>query len=118
LFTGALAGIAIAFVFYPLFNLTMWHPDTARRDSVLEQPFELIGYLLVAGVLVALVLDGGDWLYYPLALLSIIGILTLLTMANTMLVLTVSKHEGFARSFSDALTPLLFAVLPSLVELT
>jgi hypothetical protein len=118
LFTGALAGVAIAFVFYPMFNLGLWHRDVARRESVLEQPFEMVGYLVAVGVLVALVLDGGDWLYYPLALLSIIGMLTLLTMANSMVLVAALRRDGVARTFSDALTPLLFAILLSLVELT
>src|SRR5438552_1750423 len=55
LFTGALSGIAVAFVFYPMFNLSLWHKSVSKRESVLEQPFELMGYMVAAGILVALV---------------------------------------------------------------
>jgi uncharacterized membrane protein len=118
LFTGALSGVAIAFIFYPVFNMSLWHRDIARRERVLDQPFELAGYMVATGVLVALVLDGGDWLYYPLAVLSVAGMLTLLTMANSMLVLILTRREGSARTFSAALTPLLFGLCLALVELT
>jgi hypothetical protein len=70
------------------------------------------------GLVVALVLDQGDWLFYPLSLLSIIGMLAMLTMANTMLVLIVTRREGKARTISEALTPILVAVLLSLIEVT
>jgi uncharacterized membrane protein len=118
LLTGALSGVAVAFVFYPVFNMSIWHRDIARRERVLEQPFELAAYMVAAGILVALVLDGGDWLYYPIAVLSIAGMLTLLTMANSMLVLIITRREGSARTLSAALTPLLFGLLLALIELT
>src|SRR5439155_1244903 len=118
LFTGALSGIAVAFVFYPMFNLSLWHKSASKRESVLEQPFELVGYMVAAGILVALVLDGGDWLFYPISILSVVGMLALLTMANTILVLIVTRREGHARTFSDAITPLLLGLLISLVVLT
>jgi len=43
---------------------------------------------------------------------------TLLTMANTILVLIFSRREGAARTFSAILTPILVGVLITLVELT
>src|SRR3954454_13984643 len=118
LLTGGLAGVSFAFFVYPLFNLSMWHRDARVRDNVLHKPLELLGYMLGAGILVALVLDGGDWLYYPIAILSVLGMLTMLTMANTMMVLMFTRRENTAHTFTDALTPILFAVLLSLVELT
>ena len=118
LLTGGLSGIAVAFVFYPVFNMSLWHRDAARHERVIEQPFELVGYMVAAGVLIALVLDGGDWLYYPLSLLGIGGMLVLLTMANTILVLIISRREGRARTFSELLTPLLLGLFLTLVELT
>jgi len=118
LFTGALSGVAVAFVFYPIFNMSLWHRDIARRERVLEQPFELVAYMVATGVLVALVLDGGDWLFYPLAILSVAGMLSLLTMANSIVVLMVTRREGTITTFSAALTPLLLGLCLALIELT
>jgi hypothetical protein len=110
--------VALTLVFYPMFNLSVWHRTVARRERVLERPLELVGYMVAAGVPVALLLNGGDWLFYPLSLLSIAGMLALLTMANTMLTLFASRREGLALTFSQALTPLLVGFFLSLVELT
>lgn len=116
--TGALAGIAVPFFFYPMFNLSLWHKEETRRERVLEQPFELIAYVVAAALLVALVLDGGDWLLFPISVLSIIGMLALLTMANTMLVLIITRSEARYHHFSEALSPILLGLLLSLVMLT
>ena len=118
LLTGSLAGVALTLVFYPMFNLSVWHRAVARRERMLERPIELAAYVLAAGVPVALVLSGGDWLFYPLSLLSIAGMLALLTMANTMLALFATRREALALTFSQALTPLLIGFFLSLVELT
>lgn len=118
LFTGSLAGIAVVFFFYPLFNMSLWRPDTTRGESVLQKPVQLLGYMLGVAVLVGLVLLGEEWLFYPLAVASIVGMLILLTMANTMIILTVTRREATFASFSEALTPLLIGLLISLVELT
>ena len=118
LLTGSLAGVALALAFYPMFNLSVWDRAVARRQRVLERPLELAVYLIAAAVPVALLLTGGDWLFYPLSLLSTGGMLALLTMANTMLALFATRREGLALTFSQALTPLLIGFLLSLVELT
>ncbi|HEY0069135.1 MAG TPA: DUF2085 domain-containing protein [Chloroflexia bacterium] len=118
LITGSLAGTAVAFFLYPVFNMSVWSREVRKRESVLESPIELAGYMLVVGLVVALVLDQGDWLFYPLSFLSIIGMLAMLTMANTMLVLIMTRREGKARTFSEALTPILIAFLLSLIEIT
>jgi uncharacterized membrane protein len=115
--TGALAGIAIVFIFYPVFNMSLWNPDTSRKERSVEQPFELVGYLVLAGILVALVVQAADWLYYPLAFLGLLGLVALLTMANTILVLIISRREATIRTMSAALTPILIGLLISLVEL-
>ena len=78
--------------------------DTAHMDLG-----TLLGYLLAAGLLVALVIDGGSWLYWPIALLSTAGALALLTMANTMLVL-------MALATTMATAPALRLLLPEMVR--
>jgi uncharacterized membrane protein len=118
LITGSLAGTAVAFFLYPVFNMSLWSREARKRESVLESPLELAGYMVAVGLMVALVLDGGDWLFYPLSFLSIIGMLSMLTMANTMLVLIATRREGRATTFSEVLTPLLVAFLLSLIEIS
>lgn len=116
--TGSLSGITVAFMFYPMFNLSIWRPRVATQESVLERPFELVAYMVATGLLVALVLDRGDWLFYPIAVVSLAGVLSMLTMANTMILLIATRREATFGTFSEALTPLLIGLFMSLVELT
>lgn len=118
LITGAASGLAVAFVFYPVFNLSLWHRDELKRERVLDNGFALAGYLVVVGILIALILSGGDWLLYPISFLSIGGLLTLLTMANTMLILLITRKDGQARTPHDALTFILIGFAFSLLMLT
>jgi uncharacterized membrane protein len=116
--TGALSGLSVAFFIFPVFNMSLWQRDARSRESVLDHPFQLLGYLLAAGVAVALVLDGGAWLYWPVALASMAGAVALLTMANTMLVLMLARREGAARTVSQIVTPVLLGIVITLVMLT
>lgn len=118
LFTGSLAGVAVAFVFYPIFNMSLWDLRVIKRERVVESPLQLLGYMLLVGLLVVLVLSAEDWLFYPIAVVSIAGMLSLLTMANSMILMTITRREGTFLSFSSALTPLLLGLLISLLELT
>jgi uncharacterized membrane protein len=118
LITGTLSGLAIALVFYPVFNGNMWHRDLFSRQRVLARVPDLLPYLGAAGLLVLLVLSQMDWLLYPLSILSIGGLLTLLTMANTMLILLITRKDGEIRTLKDLLTYLLIGVFLSLIMLT
>jgi uncharacterized membrane protein len=116
--TGALSGLSVAFFFFPVFNMSLWQREARNRESVLDHPFQLLGYLLAAGLAVALVIDGGSWLYWPIALLSTAGALALLTMANTMLVLMAARREAAARTASQVITPVLVGFAITLLMLT
>ncbi len=120
--TGSLAGMALAFVLYPLFNDTFWHRDRVRNESSLAQPFEIFGYAVAVVVPVALTLSSADDqsavpIYWLIALLSVGGILLLLTLANTMILIMVTHREAVITSWPAAWTPLLLALLLALGEL-
>ncbi len=116
--TGSLAGVAVGFIFYPVFNMSMWSTEVVTQKRVINRPWELLLYMLPAALLVVLVLYGGDWLFYPLSFLSILGMVTLLSMANIILVLIFARREGAARFFPAVFTPMLVGVLFTLLELT
>jgi hypothetical protein len=60
----------------------------------------------------------GDWLYWPLALGAVGGLLALLTMTNVLIVSTMSRRAGSVLTWQMALTPLLIALILALIELT
>ena len=124
LITGVLAGVSLMFVLYPLFNQSFWRTRLLHRERTIDQPFELFGYLVPAAVVVGVMLSAagdpriGDWLYWPLALGSVGGLLALLTMTNVLIVSTMSRRAGSALTWQMALTPLLIALILALIELT
>lgn len=118
LLTGTLAGLSLSFVFYPVFNASLWHRTRLQNERVLAQPLSLLPYLTLSGLLVALVLTRADWLLYPVSLLSIGGLLALLTMANTLIVLLITRKEGHVRTRHDMITFVLVGIALSLLLLT
>jgi hypothetical protein len=95
----------------------LWRREVYRRESVLDRPACLLGYLAAAGVLAVLVLTGVGWLLYPLSILSVAGMLALLTIANTMLVLMATRREASLSTAFDAVTPILLGLILSLLLL-
>ncbi|MEO5952913.1 MAG: DUF2085 domain-containing protein [Chloroflexia bacterium] len=118
LVTGTMSGLAIGMVFYPLFNANTWHRDVLGRQRVIDRLPKLLPFIAAAGVLVVLVFSGADWLLWPISLLSIGGLLALLTMSNTMLALLIRRKDGTVRTPHDLLTYVLIGLFISLIMLT
>jgi uncharacterized membrane protein len=115
LITGLLQGLALSIVVYPLFNFLLWKEADTRR--VIRNWREL-GYLLIpAALLVWIVQTQASFLLYPVAALSILGVLAMLTLVNTMIVLIVTRRENQAESWRDAFGPLSLGLLVSFLEL-
>jgi uncharacterized membrane protein len=123
LITGALSGVALMFVLYPIFNQSFWRLGRLKRERVLEQPFELLGYLAPVAIVVAVILSAagdpsvGEWLYWPLALGSMAGLLALLMMTNVLIVSTIARRAGTVLTWRGAVLPLLIALILALLEL-
>lgn len=115
LVTGTLHGLALAALLYPLFNSVMWQaPEDAPS---LGSASELLGLILLAGVIVALVLTEDPALLYPLALLSALGVVLILGMVNTILILYISRRENAATSWRQAWPLALAGVALAFVEI-
>ncbi len=115
LVTGALQGTALSILVYPVMNFTLWRrpiPEPAVRNLG-----ELGLLLLLEAGMVGVVLTEWDWLLYPLALLGALGVLTLLTSVNSMLVLILIRRENVAETWRDTLIPLLVGFTLSLIQI-
>ena len=112
--TGALNGLAMSALVYPVFNFTLWqHPAS---EPAIRSLRDLGVLLLLEAGLVGLVLTELTFLLYPLALLSALGVLTLLTSVNSMLVLMIVRRENVADTWRNALVPLLAGLTVSLIQ--
>ncbi len=92
LLTGTGMGIVIAAFLYPAFNQTIWR-DWDPRPAL--DTFKMLLGLVILAVLLDLALLSQNWLVlYPLAIVSAVGVLVILTMVYSMLWLIVRRHEN------------------------
>ena len=113
--TGALNGLAMSALVYPVFNFTLWRHASAQRS--IGNLRDLGALLLVEACLVGLMLTRWSSLLYPLALLSAAGVLALLTAINALLATMVLRRENSISSLGEAATPLLIGVTLSIIQI-
>ncbi len=105
LVTGALNGLALAALLWPMVHFSLWR--NPLPEPVIRNGRDLGILLLMEAGMVALVLSGWPALLYPLALASALGVLALLTLTMTVLVVVMAGRENRYGRWRDALTPLL-----------
>jgi len=116
LVTGTLEGLVIAAFLLPAANFTIWARPEPRRSI---GSWRDLGWMLVAAAAVIFAVNS-EWspLLYPLAILSELAILGLIGLVNAMLVLIVTRREGWATRPRETLLPLLLGVALAAIELT
>jgi uncharacterized membrane protein len=97
LVTGTGMGLAMAAVLAPAFRQTMWkdwipQPALARFS-------QLGGLLLFAAGVDLLVWTGNPLILYPIALISSLGVMVLLSLIYTMVLVMLFKKENHFESF-------------------
>lgn len=110
--TGALNGLAMSMLVYPILNFTLWRQPLS--EPTLRNLGDLGVLLLLEAGMAGLVLTRWTFLLYPLALLSAAGVLALLTSVNSMLVLTIVRRENTVDTWRGAIIPLLAGFTASL----
>ena len=116
LITGTLNGLALSTIVFLIFNLVLWRE--ADTEGVIRNGRELSYLLIPAALLIWIVQTRADYLLYPIATLSILGVLAMLTLINTMIVLIATRRESRAESWRDAVSPLLLGLLATFLELS
>lgn len=112
--TGSLNGLALSTLVWPAFNFSMW--KQADGQQVVRGLRELGWMIAVAWVTALVVYAEPSFLLYPVALVSALGVLLMLTLVNTILVLVVMHRESVAITWRDAVLPLTFGLALALVE--
>jgi uncharacterized membrane protein len=102
--TGSLEGLALSAFVYPVLNYSLWRDADQSLPSV--RNFKELGLMVAAaGVIVVLILLELPFLLYPLAILSTLGVLIMLGSINTMIVLALTRREGTALGWRQAVLP-------------
>jgi uncharacterized membrane protein len=112
--TGALNGLTMSALVYPVLNFTLWRRSVS--EPAIRNLRDLGVLLLLEASVVGLVLTRWSFLLYPLALLSASGVLALLTSVNSMLVLMIVRRENVVDTWREALIPLLAGFTMSLIQ--
>ncbi len=103
--TGTLHGLAMGVIVFPVINGSLWHMSLARDEPVLKSFKELLLLVLGAGVIILVVLWQQPFLLYPLAVLSTLGVLMMLTFIMTAFVLVLTGREGKAHTWDQVIIP-------------
>jgi uncharacterized membrane protein len=114
--TGMLNGLALIGFVFPIFNFTLWRHPTQERG--IRSVWELVAILPVVALLIFVIQAQINLLVYPLAILSSLGVVVLLTLINTMIATIVLGREGYARTWSQTLPPLFVGAALALLEVT
>lgn len=114
--TGMGNGLALILFVLPIFNFTVWREP--RAEPVVKRAWEVGALLAVAAALVVIVQAEIDWLLYPIAIISSLGVVVLLTMVNSMLAAVLMRREGHARHWYQVAVPVLVGLGLVAVEVT
>ncbi len=115
LVTGALNGLALSTILLPMLHYSLWRDPSPER--VVRRWRDLLLLLLLEGMMVGSVLTRWSPLLYPLALASAAGVVTMLSLVNTVLVVMLTGQENRYRGWWDALAPLLWGVALAVAEI-
>ena len=91
LFTGSGMGIALASIVYPSFNQTVWREFDPRPALDWKKLGILIAIVIVTDLLI---LTEHPAILYPIAALSVLGVLSLLILVFSMVWLLMMKQEN------------------------
>jgi hypothetical protein len=116
LMTGTLHGLALSIIVFPIFNFTLWkEPDIKPALAGLRDLGLII--LLLALPMVVLVQAQLDFLLYPVAIISVLGVLAMLTVVNSLIIIIAIRREAQAVAWWDAALPIALGFGATLIEI-
>lgn len=103
LFTGSGMGIALASIVYPAFNQTAWREPDPQRALDWKKLGILISTILIIDLLI---LTEHPAVLYPIALLSVLSVLTLLVIVFSMSWVLMMRQDNAFNSLRQMWLPL------------
>lgn len=113
--SGTLVGIPLATLVYPVFNQSIWREW--QPVSVLGSPGDLIVLLGLGAILIPLVIGENPLILYPLAILSSISVLALLTIIYATISVIVLRLENRADSRRDLALPIIAGLTLAIIQI-
>jgi uncharacterized membrane protein len=104
LFTGSGMGIALASILYPAFNQSAWKDTDLGRALDWKKLGILIGIIVLIDLVV---LTENPIILYPIAILSVLGVLALLVIVFSIVWLLIMRQENEFTSLTQMWLPFL-----------
>jgi len=92
LVTGWGVGLLIATLIYPIFTQTVWR--TWHQEAVLDRKMPGVIIALTSLLILAGILSGNAGILYPLAILSVVGVVVIFTFIYVVIMLILFKQEN------------------------
>jgi uncharacterized membrane protein len=115
LLTGSGMGIALASILYPAFNQSVWKDAVPERALNWNKLGILIGLIFLIDLAV---LSESELVLYPLAILSVLGVLALLVMVFSIVWIMLMRQENLFTSWQELWMPLLAGTTLAFIMLT
>lgn len=113
--TGAFMGVSLSAYVVALLNQALWHDATP--ESTVSSWGDVLRLVAIAVGIIAVVVLQPDFLYGPLAVLSVLGVIVLLTVVNGLMVIIISKRHGTLERWSQLGVAGAAGLLLSIVEI-
>jgi uncharacterized membrane protein len=104
LFTGSGMGIALASILFPAFNSTAWKTFDPAPALDWKKLGSIIGIVLIVDLLI---LTEQPFILYPIAILSVLGVLTLLIIVFSMVWVLMMRLENVFDNLTQMWMPFL-----------
>ena len=115
LFTGSGMGIALASVLYPAFNNSAWKSHDPSPALDWKKLGALIGIIFILDLLI---LTEQTAILYPVAILSVLGVLSLLIIVFSMVWVLLMREENAYEKLSQMWMPFLAGTTLALLMIT
>jgi uncharacterized membrane protein len=115
LFTGSGMGIALAAVLFPAFNQSTWKIYDPTQALTWKKLGILTGIVIVINLLV---LTDYEFILYPIAIMSVLGVLALLILVFSMAWLLIMRQENIFDTLTQMWMPFLAGTTLALLMVT
>ena len=115
LFTGSGMGIALASILFPAFNQSTWLVNDPRPALSWKKLGILISIIIIVNLLI---LTDSEFVLYPIAILSVLGVLVLLILVFSMAWLLIMRQENMFDSLTQMWLPFLAGTTLALLMIT
>jgi uncharacterized membrane protein len=113
--TGAFLGLGIAAVLYPIFQQSIWR---VWIEEPIVHTWKQMGILiLIAGLVIISILSNNPILLYPLAIISALNIIIVLSMIYTIIWVMITHHDNKIENFKSLRWFLLAGLTTTMVQI-